>query len=315
MANNRILWVDQLKCLAIFGVVLCHVYQWSEISDCIPLQVFGRFHTMLFMFLSGCFCIKSSEDFSFHSFRSFLKKKFTRILIPFFIIGGAFSFVNNGSLIPLLLGSIPHYWFMVSVFCCMLLSYAFFAVTKRFGTRTSLLLGALYCLLIMVLWYSGPLRPLPYSFMTISSLPYFLLGCFYRKYDVLQRLFANDILYAISILLAIVFTIYRNSIPQNLAGYFYIIVLLRLFKENEAKIGCKIARIGTYSLEIYMLHFFFIPNLSSWKDMLLCSTSLNGNIICSLAVFSLISVCIMALSILFGSILKGSPVSKWIIGA
>lgn len=89
----------------------------------------------------------------------------------------------------------------------------------------------------MVLWYLGPLRPLPYSFMTISSLPYFLLGCFYRKYDVLQRLFANDILYAISILLAIVFTIYRNSIPQNLAGYFYIIVLLRLFKENEAKIG------------------------------------------------------------------------------
>lgn len=273
MANNRILWVDQLKCLAIFGVVLCHVYQWSDMSDNLPFQVFSRFHTMLFMFLSGYFCIKGSEDFSFHSFCSFFKKKFTRILIPFFIIGGAFSFVNNGSFLPLLLGS-PHYWFMASVFCCMLLSYAFFAVSKRFGTRTSLLLGVLYCLLIMVLWYSGPLRPLPYSFMTISSLPYFLLGCFYRKYDVLQRLFANDILYAISILLAIVFTIYRNSIPQNLAGYFYIIVLLRLFKENEAKIGCRIAKIGTYSLEIYMLHFFFIPNLSSWKDLLLCSTSL-----------------------------------------
>lgn len=90
MANNRILWVDQLKCLAIFGVVLCHVYQWSDMSDCITLQVFGRFHTMLFMFLSGYFCIKSSEDFSFHSFRSFFKKKFTRILIPFFIIGGHF---------------------------------------------------------------------------------------------------------------------------------------------------------------------------------------------------------------------------------
>lgn len=314
MANNRILWVDQLKCLAIFGVVLCHVYQWSDMSDNLPFQVFSRFHTMLFMFLSGYFCIKGSEDFSIHSFCSFFKKKFTRILIPFFIIGGAFSFVNNGSILPLLLGS-PHYWFMASVFCCMLLSYAFFAASKRFGTRTSLLLGALYCLMIMLLWYSGPLRPLPYSFMTISSLPYFLLGCFYRKYDVLQRLFANDILYAISILLAIVFTIYRNSIPQNLAGYFYIIVLLRLFKENEAKIGYKIAKTGTYSLEIYMLHFFFIPNLSSWKNLLLCSTSLNGNIICSLAVFTLISVCIMALSILFGSILKGSPVSKWIIGA
>lgn len=90
MANNRILWVDQLKCLAIFGVVLCHVYQWSDMSDNLPFQVFSLFHTMLFMFLSGCFCIKSSEDFSFHSFRSFLKKKFTRILIPFFIIGGLF---------------------------------------------------------------------------------------------------------------------------------------------------------------------------------------------------------------------------------
>lgn len=315
MVTNRILWVDQLKCLAIFGVVLCHVYQWSGIQNCLTLQVFGRFHTMLFMFLSGYFCIKGSEEFSIHSFCSFFKKKFTRILIPFFIIGGAYSFVYKGSFIPLLLGTIPHYWFMASVFYCMLLSYAFFAITKRFGARISLLLGLLYCLLIMVLWYSGPLRTLPYGFMTISSLPYFLLGCFYRKYDVLQRLFANDILYAMSILLAIVFTIYRNSIPQNLAGYFYIIVLLRLFKENEAKIGCKIAKIGTYSLEIYMLHFFFIPNLSSWKDMLLCSTSLNGNIICSLVVFSLISICIMAISILFGSILKGSPVSKWIIGA
>lgn len=92
MANNRILWVDQLKCLAIYGVVLCHVYQWSDMSDNLPFQVFSRFHTMLFMFLSGYFCIKGSEDFSFHSFCSFFKKKFTRILIPFFIIGGGFFF-------------------------------------------------------------------------------------------------------------------------------------------------------------------------------------------------------------------------------
>lgn len=92
MANNRILWVDQLKCLAIFGVVLCHVYQWSGIQDSLTLQLFGRFHTMLFMFLSGYFCIKGSEDFSFHSFLSFLKKKFTRILIPFLIIGGGIFF-------------------------------------------------------------------------------------------------------------------------------------------------------------------------------------------------------------------------------
>ena len=92
MGKNRILWVDQLKCLAIFGVVLSHVYQWSDIKDSIPLFVFGRFHTMLFMFLSGYFCIKSSEDFSFHSFRIFFQKKFTRILVPFFIIGGGILF-------------------------------------------------------------------------------------------------------------------------------------------------------------------------------------------------------------------------------
>lgn len=216
---------------------------------------------------------------------------------------------------PLLLGSIPHYWFMASVFCCMLLSYAFFAVTQRLEIKSNLFCGALFCLLIMALWYLGPLRPVPYSFMTISSLPYFLLGCFCRKYDVLQRLFANDVLYAMSIFLAIVFTIYRNEIPQNVAGYFYIIVLLRLFKENEAQIGCKIAKVGTYSLEIYMLHFFFLPNLSAWKDMLTCTASLNGNVICSLVLFSIVSFCIMALSILVGVVLKGSPASRWIIGA
>ena len=131
MVNDRILWIDQLKCLAIFGVVLSHVYQWSGFEGGIALGVFGRFHTMLFMFLSGYFCIKSSETFTSKSFLQFLKKKTIRIIVPFLVVGSIFALLERHTIIPLLDGSMGHYWFLASVYCCMLLSWLFFAVTKK----------------------------------------------------------------------------------------------------------------------------------------------------------------------------------------
>lgn len=314
MVNDRILWIDQLKCLAIFGVVLSHVYQWSGFEGGIALGVFGRFHTMLFMFLSGYFCIKSSETFTSKSFLQFLKKKTIRIIVPFLVVGSIFALLERHTIIPLLDGSMGHYWFLASVYCCMLLSWLFFAVTKKIkNDKLIIAFAILFSGGAMTLWHLGPLRPIPYSFMTISSLPYFLMGCLYRKYDSIKHLFENDYLYLIAIILAIVFTVYKG--PHNMAGFFYIIVFLRLFKTNEKKIGQKIAGIGKWSLEIYILHFFLLPNLSALTPWLTNAENMNGNFIVTISVFSAVSVLIMGVSILMGFVLKGSPKTKWIVGS
>ncbi len=78
--NKRIKYIDITKCIAIFMIVLGHTLNHS-----IHLKLLGKFlysfHVFLFFILSGyTFSIKNKENF-----KAFFKKKFVRIMIPYFI--------------------------------------------------------------------------------------------------------------------------------------------------------------------------------------------------------------------------------------
>ena len=83
--KQRIFYLDELRAIAILAVILCHVdsfypYVTTSFKLAIPyfLTVLGRIGVPLFLMISGALLINKDYDIAF-----FLKKRFSRILIPF----------------------------------------------------------------------------------------------------------------------------------------------------------------------------------------------------------------------------------------
>ena len=85
--KKRIFYLDQLRALAIMLVVLAHVFrnfsnefaagtwQWYFSTIWVDFAVIG---VPLFLMISGCLLLNKDYDLGF-----FLKRRFSRILIPF----------------------------------------------------------------------------------------------------------------------------------------------------------------------------------------------------------------------------------------
>ena len=102
-------------------------------------------------------------------------------------------------------------------------------------------------------------------------------------------------------------------IPATILGLF---VLLWAFKQYESWssswIGKKLQKMGRYTLDIYFIHFFFIPkNLSMIGDWF----KVNPNPIIEYALAMLIAALIISASLLVGRIIRLSPtLAHWLLG-
>ena len=83
--KQRIFYFDELRMIAILAVILCHVSNFyphvaTSFKAAIPyfLLALGRIGVPLFLMLSGALLLNRDYELSF-----FLKKRFSRILIPF----------------------------------------------------------------------------------------------------------------------------------------------------------------------------------------------------------------------------------------
>lgn len=90
--SNRFFWVDTLRAIGIFFVVLVHT---GRVHNSLILTFIKSFLIPLFFFISGLF---AKEAFYEISFFNFLKKLSQRLLIPYFF----FSFVSYFSWLFLL---------------------------------------------------------------------------------------------------------------------------------------------------------------------------------------------------------------------
>lgn len=105
-----------------------------------------------------------------------------------------------------------------------------------------------------------------------SMWPYFILGYFTRKYELLKYLRKHSLIASFS---AVVFIFIYFGIIRYfgwILGRFYklasisiLIFLLYLFSNREertTKIEDQLSFVGRYSLEVYIFHYFFLYNIN-----------------------------------------------------
>lgn len=350
--KQRIEWVDILKGLAIFLVVFGHVELYSighfngffnRLQDvfCMPL----------FFFLSGLFA-KPQNDIK-ESF-SCIKKKFIQLIIPFVVCGSFYLFIMSDKPWWALFWY-PHgqghsgYWFILVLFEIYLLFTLCQVFTRRMTQEISgktFLIVALIIesslALIYILCQKGIVIQEPWytitSFVRLYyNFPFFIMGyLFMRNHNKITILFNKRVYNIASVIFIILYVIsnkyHINTLPFKwILAFLAVITIVSLCHSMEYRISlcknnCKrcIEYIGRHTMEIYVLHFFFIPrNMNYLKDIIAPNNLIDTNIIIELIINSCIAGAIIFVTLgcaflisenvylkqlLFGKTINRSPI-------
>jgi surface polysaccharide O-acyltransferase-like enzyme len=345
--KETITWVDLIRVVAIFLVVVIHVSgqltnAWGKIpvDQWIIADIYGgmaRIAVPLFFMISGYLLLPRSE-----SLRDFYLKRMTRILIPFVVwsliylgwyCGNHPNTCTPGVIWDLLLvqGTYYHLWFLYS-----LISIYLILPVLRLMIRPDTDKRILWYLILLWLIFQ-PLLAIAHKFWNFSiklNAPlatgfvcYFVLGYLLgeitltRAWSVL-----SSAICVIGILVTIFATYLLTRASGKFDGFFYDFVsfnvilassaaflLFRWISERKPFTSSNsqaiLRTIATSTFGIYLIHIMVIEVLSGWIPFLQIN-SFMGNVIWSVP---LVSAIVFALSFLIVYILQKLPILKYIV--
>lgn len=261
--KNRIRWIDLAKGICILLVVFSHVAEAVEIDIPFSAQM-SSFRMPLYFILSGLFFKR------YDGFKSFLKRKINKLLIPFLF------FLITTSVVPYALlthknslsffltemnGPVYNFalWFLLCLFEINILFYViqmmFTKIDLEYHKVCVLMVSVLFGCIGLVFGVAGYRLPF-YIGTAFTAMPFFAFGWWLRNYTGFLSMPVSvicDVLIVIFCALIVVFVADRvgyssNSIPP---GYGFVIVHL-----------CGIA--GTMMVLILSKMINYLPLVSFW---------------------------------------------------
>lgn len=278
--KQRIIYIDNLKALAIFTVIIGHVFYftWNQYSNSIWNHLIVAYNMPLFFFLSGMF---AKEGMTIKQ----IGRKAKQLLIPTATIGGVYAFFKDGIHELLFGGSHFGYWFLPTLFIMFIFFYVRCQIVKVFFNNKSVKIILLLDLLYMLgVW--GITKILAhyiteniYNLICLNQITNYVLffwGGFltWKNKEKISSVIKMklDVVYALCFLIfgvAFYFCYYSGyettGLFRKIMALFTIPLLLLLFRRitfnnNIQKI---FSYVGTHSLEIYVLQYFFLPTTYS----------------------------------------------------
>lgn len=326
--TKRIDYIDALKGFAILLVVMGHVLagyypSWKDALDAnaqgmILWRIIYSFHMPLFMFCSGFVFYKTKDFFSLKNTTSLISKRFNGLIVPYFVMGFIYY---------LLLDKLFVYWYLYVLFVFYLISAIIKWITSHFkwwNHYVDSIFFIFFSLFVYILcrkihnFESFPFLDLDHFSLYI----YFILGMVTRRHEW-HVFFANrNIFFSASTGLFFVLCLAKfNVIPLPstklllllpIASIFSLLYYFQTFTDR-GKVFSLFQKMGKYSLEIYILHLFFLTQIP-WGgalDVLTCRTSIVLQLISSL-LLSVVNIAICFVIISFVS--KSSLLNKILFG-
>jgi len=327
----RIEYMDALRGTSILFVVMIHVGGFClNISSDTPsfLHYISEFFLALFFFISGYMCYKGEINWSLKDCSQYIRTKFLRLIIPFIIFLLASSYIKGNNFLQFVFSDPKGgYWYpfvlfefhIIFVLLSSLASY--FRVPKRYTTIFYLLCGLLLFVLTIPLTHMqiGNSFVGLISFQKWNYFIYFAIGLLVRKEkEFFDGLLDSKYFLLSCLVLFFVINIFRNTAVQYHYNLFRIVtaasgvfILFGYFRKNSHlfsstnKLGKSLCYIGRKTLDIYFLHYFFLPvNLSVVLSVL---TQYPMPII-EFAITMSLSLFIILACLLLSSILRSSPI-------
>lgn len=281
MVAGRDLSFDYIKGILIFLVVLGHVVTYipfPHISDNYLFIFIYSFHMPLFIFISGYFFDHEKRI----EMKLLVPKKIRRLLLPHF----SFSIVLVSIVIlfyPIFNSviydgnHISHYkiyhvvltslWFLWCVFfCSVVVGFIFNYISKPW------LICFLLCISLLCVYNYLPNKIFK-DLQLVIQLPFFLLGMFYKEYQVRINKYARTVLTVAGLGYLFLYWGYANENPYyKITWFVFSVPLFFIIIKQMYKYKCAISIfcvLGNISIGIYIFHLLL---------MILSKNSLLGNL-------------------------------------
>lgn len=272
--KERLNYIDWLKGIAIIAVVMSHVisFDFFSLTNCSKLflgRFIGSLQMPLFIFLSGLVV-----SYKFESIIASSKKLLYKawiLLVPVILIGIPYALWRGFTLYEFIINPMKYgYWYLITLFELYVIYYIAFSYNVLRNTKyEDFIKGCLIWILLKIIAHlhiNATLLDAIQFWQLTFYWPFFFVATFINKYKLQDKLFSNNNLFTVSLLIFGGLFIYKeySSIdnlvmyPLQFAGILCIIYLIYKIKDKNNTILNKLCHIGRNSLDIYILHYFFI---------------------------------------------------------
>lgn len=336
MAKERIEYIDAMRGFTMILVVYSHVCMFC-FGD-----YFMAFNKVLFLlrlpcffFISGWLFYKVGRIWDTLTVRQVISHKFMVQIVPTVI----FLALHERTQFFHQLGAFKGgYWFTFGLFvyfCLYILSSLLF---RRCRHRDGWMLLTALAVSIAASWYDVHYRAVsPHigwgrevlgflSFVTWRYYLFFFLGTLVKKYfeKFLEWTNRREVFFIVIVLFALMASlprtdywcwVYTRFALSGICGMVMIFTFFRKFSSwfaKEKPLGRSLQYVGTRTLDIYLLHFFFLPEfLMTYRYLLLSRHQLWLEII----VVLILALGVLGLCLVTSYVLRLSPfLAKYLFG-
>jgi fucose 4-O-acetylase-like acetyltransferase len=328
ISNERVKYIDFIKGIAIILVVMGHVELYILSRHDIFITIISAIHVPTFIFLSGYLSYKNKAAIQTQDIFLALWNKFKRLLIPFFLISILYAITFRLNYFLLFENSYKYgYWFTFTLFSL----YAIYIISSVLSNKQStiwkdIILYICIYLILSSLFYSHFISDKVLGILSLQQIvfyfPTFIFGVLMKKYSFYFEYLTQHIVILIVSLLTFISCIIMceifkiDNLPiliiSNISGVYLLIHTFKKLESSHFVNHLFINFLGSKSLEIYLIHFFFlIPLKEIWNQYLLHENS-QLFLILYIIVFSAIvlSITILVINI----ITKSSILNKILFG-
>lgn len=338
--KGRIEYIDALRGFTMILVVFAHVETYMleiEPNSTFVSSLFISFRMPLFFFISGYIAYKKDVQWDFAYYSRNIAKKLRIQLIPTFFFGLLYTYLFSiGNFSDFVINYHKFgYWFtlcLLGMFVILYTSNLLCYIFRRGRKWLFLMLGGMMFLSYMYRYFyeTHPTIVLVSDIFCLHQicvyLPFFIMGYIVSEYKMLfHRFLSNQINYAVIFILFSVAFYVKYTLPTSIYERSVILLIYRVFQEyiigilgicciynffrikslfmsKKTKIGELLQYIGKRTLDIYMLHYFFlsmIPNIGPYINS-------NPNILLELLIGMGLSLFIIACCLIVSKTLRMS---------
>lgn len=350
--KKRIEYLDALRGFTMLLVIFGHITLFSfNLSPdySILCTLLYQFHMPLFFFISGFLAYNPKIIWTGNTWISATKKKLRVQIVPTLIFGLLFTYLVLSKNIytflatPMKLG----YWFTISLLEMFLIYYTVnYLVYKcnpnKMGGVVSiaLIIIAVICYFVSIIINKSltisKISDYFCAYQTFVYLQFFVFGNIAASHFYsFNRLLDNKYFTGCIIFLFFCFSLINMEVfspnalgvlPSKLlyfisilgSKYCGLLIVFSFFKKYQAsftsssRIGAGLQYIGRRTLDIYLLHYFFLPTLPYIGDFFRETPNMLLELICGLT----LSLLIAGLCLLVSNIIRISDfLGHWLFGA
>lgn len=336
--KQRIGYIDAMRGVTILLVVYSHLYvlgiktspeSWLQ-------ETFRLFRMPLFFFISGFIAYTAVERFSNLEYGKRLLKKAKVQLIPTVVFVTLFLLAKGLDFNHLFLsgGALAGYWFTVALFWMFVAYYTVSWLSNKINPRLFIPLLAIVAVTGFELFAdtkiyvdndAAALLCLKHS---SHYMMFFVIGILFRKYmDVMSSWLRNNYVRA-GLLAAFVvcayvvrhtpkadpWHFYLENIVGPIAGLLTVVAIFQrhaTYFESDNKLCRALRFLGKRTLDIYLLHYFMLPDLGILKFLFRPDNCAFEFPIALIAVLIITGMCLLASAVIRNS----DFLAHWLFGA